>query len=183
MQGPVVLGYHTVGSIPTDIGQHQKMDTILLWFRGHTHTPCGQKKKKKKPRYGHGSCTLGPGLSASQLPQRTEHGSSTVGWGAWTPSANSSRHALNPLLLPQALPLSPTKGSDSSASPVCSEERVKEHMDDRRETLRVPGAMAVSRAHRGSGCACLSRFIIPGARKRYQLHDGNYQTGNFMSSP
>lgn len=32
MQGSIVLGNHTIGSIPTDVGEHQEMDVILFGF-------------------------------------------------------------------------------------------------------------------------------------------------------
>lgn len=40
VQGSVVLGNHAVRPVPTDIGQHQKVDRVLLRFGGHTHAPC-----------------------------------------------------------------------------------------------------------------------------------------------
>lgn len=48
MQGSVVLGNHTIGSVPTDIREYQKMDVILFWFRSHTHAPYRQIRKKGK---------------------------------------------------------------------------------------------------------------------------------------
>lgn len=56
VQGSIVLGDHTVGSIPTDIREHQEMDVILFWFRSHTHTPYREIKEGgsqvKWPLYG-----------------------------------------------------------------------------------------------------------------------------------
>lgn len=45
VQGSIVLGDHAVGSIPTDIREHQEMDVILFWFRSHTHTPYREIKE------------------------------------------------------------------------------------------------------------------------------------------
>lgn len=45
VQGSVVLGNHTVGSVPTDIREDQEMDVILFWFRSHTEAPCRQIRK------------------------------------------------------------------------------------------------------------------------------------------
>lgn len=50
MQGSVVLGDHTVGSVPTDICEDQEMDVILFWFRSHTDAPCRQIRKKGEAR-------------------------------------------------------------------------------------------------------------------------------------
>lgn len=55
MQGSIVLGDHTVGSIPTDICEHQEMDVILFGFRSHTHTPCQEIRKKGEASSG-GCC-------------------------------------------------------------------------------------------------------------------------------
>lgn len=40
VQRPVELGNDAIRSSPTDVGQHQEVDTILLGFRGHTQASC-----------------------------------------------------------------------------------------------------------------------------------------------
>ena len=46
VQGSVVLRHHAIGSVAADVGQHQKVDTVLSGLRGHTQSPCRKRKER-----------------------------------------------------------------------------------------------------------------------------------------